>query len=102
MELLHVTEESYPVLYKMYWSDDLDDNKRIELNRNHNTILSTVYSTYYNLTLDIGTLDLITYTERLSPWQVIFKIAYKSKDGLYDYLWEYYENWVKILNLNRY
>jgi hypothetical protein len=102
MELLQVSLDSYPVLYKMYWKDSLEEDKRIENNREHLSVLREIYTTYYSLTLDLTTLDEITYVGRTSPWTVVFKIAYRNNDGTYDYLWEYFTNWVSILNLNRY
>jgi hypothetical protein len=86
----------------MYWSDELDEDKRVENNKDKVSILGSIYNTYYNQTFDANSLDIITYTGRISPWQVIFKIAYLTNDGGTDYLWEYFDNWVKILNANRY
>jgi hypothetical protein len=102
MELLQVNQESYPIMYRIYWSPDLDVTRQIETNREHNTVLATIYNTYYNLTLDLNSLDDITYVGRVNPWCIIFKVVYLNTDGTLDYIWEYYDNWVKILNLNRY
>ena len=102
MTLITFPIESYPVLYKVFWSDDLEEDKRVENNKDQLTVLGGIYNTYYNLTFDANTLDDITYTGRLSPWQIVFKIVYQKNDGTIDYLWEYFDNWVGILNLNRY
>jgi hypothetical protein len=86
----------------MYWSDDLEEDKRIENNKDKLSIYGQIYNTYYNQTFDGNSLYTVTYTGRTSGWQIIFKILYLTNDGSVDYLWEYFDNWVKILNLNRY
>lgn len=100
-ELLQFPQEAYPVLYRMYWNPDLQEDKRLENNKDKVSIVALVYSTYYNLTFDSNTLD-ITYVGRVNPWCIIFKIVYIKNDGTLDYIWEYFDNWVTILNLNRY
>lgn len=95
-------QESYPVMYKMFWNSEFDDSRKIENNRLHNTVISSVYTTYYNIVFDTSTLDEITYTTPDNSWKVVIKILYLNSDGGVEYLWEYFDNWVSILNLNRY
>lgn len=102
MQLVTFPLESYPVLYRMYWTDELDESKRIKNDRSHNTVLSTIFNNYYNITLDLSTLDSITYVDPIQGQIIIYKVVYMNTDGSTDYIWEYFDNWVTILNLNRY
>lgn len=101
-ELLTFPLDSYPVLYKMHWNEDLDEDKRIENNRTHNSIISTIIESYYNLTFNINSLDEITYVGRENPWCIVFKLVYMNNDGTTDYLWEYLPNWANIVSYCRY
>jgi len=102
MTLVEFPLEAYPVMYKIYWSQELEEDKRIENNREHNSTLIEIFKNYYNIDLDLSTLDSISYIIPLSGWRVIFKIVFLQSDGTTDYLWEYFDNWVSLLNANRY
>jgi len=92
---------SYPVLYKYYWKEDLDESKRIK----NNTIgeqlqaIQQVYQTYYNKILNVTTLQSYTFSDDREPGNILFVINYLDK-GKVKYLWEYFDNWVGILELN--
>lgn len=94
--------DSYPVLYKTYWSEYLDQTCKLELNTTgiYPGILIDVFRTYYNVELDLSTLTSFTYDNDRSPYQLIFIIRYKGADGKELYLWEYYNNFMKIVELN--
>lgn len=96
-------DESYPVMYMSYWSDFLDDTYKVENNTTgiYTDIYSTVYKNYYNLLLDLNTLTDITYDNERTPYQLVVILRYKTNNGVEGYLWEYYQNWMAIKDLNK-
>lgn len=95
-------DESYPVLYKSYWSDSLDDDYKLENNKVGvlNLYMIDVYREYYNLLLDVDTISDITYVNNVTPYTLVYILRYKTIDGLERYLWEFFDNWMAIKELN--
>jgi hypothetical protein len=88
----------YPVLYTGYWIENLVDTYKVENNK-LNTNIGTVFHTYYGLQFNQSTLSQITYNNTRNPAELVFIIRYLSGDNDW-YLWEYFDNWMKIKNLN--
>lgn len=102
-EVVSITfpEESYPLMYMSYWSENLSNKYKLE---NNNTgvltsVISEVYKTYYNLLLDVSTMTSIAYDNTRNPYKIVVIVRYKV-NGKELYLWEYYENWMSIKALN--
>lgn len=91
----------YPVLYKSYYIQGLDEKYRVKNNVTGNQLqaISQVYETYYNKTIDPSTLTRYTYNDDRTPYCVIVVINYLSR-GRIIYLWEYFNNWAGILEFN--
>ena len=88
----------YPVLYTGYWIENLIDDYKVENNK-LNTSISEVYKNYYGLQFDPTTLSQITYNNTRQPAELVFIVRYLSGGNDY-YLWEYFNNWMAIKNLN--
>lgn len=93
--------ESYPVMYKAYWSEYLSDEYKLENNRDtlYPTFLIDVYRDYYNLQFNTDTINQITYNNERTPYQLVIIVRIKSMDKEL-YLWEFFDNWMKIKELN--
>jgi len=101
---------SYPVLYKAYWMENLSELYRLKNNTIGNPLqaMSQVYQTYYNKTLDTSTVTSFTFdtpkfpgsgADNRTPYCLIFVINYLDR-GKVKYIWEFFQNWVGILQLN--
>ena len=88
----------YPVLYPGYWIENLVDEYKIENNKDKSSIISDIFRVYYGLQFDPTTLN-IDYTYTRQPADQVFIIRYLSGDNDW-YIWEYFDNWMKIKNLN--
>ncbi len=89
----------YPVLYHGYWIENLSDTYKLENNKDKGDIISDVYRNYYGLQFDSNTLSSIDYSYDRMPADLVFIVRYLSGDNEY-YLWEFFQNWMKIKNLN--
>lgn len=89
----------YPVLYTGYWIEQLSDTYKLENNKDKSQVITDVYRTYYGLQFDPDTLSDITYNNDRMPADLVFIVRYLSQDKDY-YLWEYFDNWMAIKNLN--
>ena len=92
---------SYPVLYRSYWMEGLGEKYRVKNNITGEQLqaIQQVYKTYYNIILDTTTLSTYTYSDDRTPFTILFVVNYLHK-GRIKYLWEYFHNWVGILELN--
>jgi len=93
--------KKYPILYKQYYMEGLDDTTRVKNNTTSNQLqaISQVYQNYYNIILDPTTLTSYTYNDDRTPYCVIVMINYLDR-GRIKYIWEYFNNWAAIVKLN--
>jgi len=91
----------YPVLYKAYWNEDLDDQFKLENNKTGLPLqaIMDVYKSYYNLNFDSSTLN-ITYNNDKTPYCIVFIVYYLYRGRKY-YIWEYFDNWMTIYLNNK-
>lgn len=102
-KLLEITKvkfpkASYPVLYPGYWIEYILDDYKVENNQFNNAI-GQIFNTYYRLQFNQSTLSQITYNNFRNPGDLIFIIRYLNNNKDY-YLWEFFDNWMAIKNLN--
>lgn len=94
--------DSYPVLYKSYWSDYINDAYKLQYNQDgiYTDVMLDIFRTYYNVELDFSTFDAIVWNNERTPYPIIYIIRYKGADGKELYLWEYYDNFQQLVQLN--